>query len=206
MKKGQVLRRLFVFDWKLHGIAILLPLLVFLVLEISALTGSLTIQIIHTVFIPWIAWTILLHLHPLFEEGAYETLVPYYRKWISVDTIRFLSVYLTGYLILMATILKINFTSVPLIVYVHHILLLVLFLFAGMSLMLWTRKFEYVIAIVLMYTLLEVVTKGQFMPWPHVFELDGNMTDPLYQSKVQLVGVLTILFASLAGIRLWYRS
>lgn len=208
MKKGRILHHLFMFDWKLHGIAALLPMLVFLVLEVSALSDSLTsgIQIVHTVFIPCVAWTIMLHLHPLFEEGAYHTLVLQYRKWIWVDAGRFFLVYFGGYIVLMATILESDFSALPFLVYVHHILLLLLFLFVGMSLMLWTQKFEYALALILMYTLLEIVTKGQFMPWPHVFQFDDNLTDPLYQSKVQRVGVLTILFAGLSGIRLWQRS
>lgn len=206
MRRHFTFRRLFLFDWKLHGMAMLLPAIMFFVVELYFFFDgtSYGIQVIQTAFIPWIAWTIILHLQPMFNEGAYDTLAPYYRRWLWMDIFRFLSVYFIGYVMLIWTI-QTNDVDVPMIVYIHHILLIFLFLFFGMALILWTKRFEYALSLLLMYTLLEVVTKGQFMPWPHVFQFELDYFDPLFVSKIQFVGFLTILFAGASAIKIYYR-
>ncbi|WP_203229913.1 hypothetical protein [Exiguobacterium sp. OS-77] len=66
------------------------------------------------------------------------------------------------------------------------------------------KNFEYALSILLMYTLIEIVTKGQFMPWPHVFQFESFEFDPLYVSKVGLTFIFSILFMS-TGLFQMYR-
>lgn len=207
MKRSLAFKRLFWFDWRLHGIAMLLPLIMFVALESYVLSNPMLygIQVIQTTFIPWIAWTVILHFQPIFDEGAYDTLVPYYRKWLVMDILRFLLLYFVGYLVLTGTLLF-NGVDIPTVVFLHHTELILLFLFFGMTLILWTKRFEYALSLLLMYTLLEVVTKGQFMPWPHVFQFETNYFDPLYHVKVQFIGILVILFSFMSIAKISKRN
>lgn len=54
MKRSLAFKRLFWFDWRLHGIAMLLPLIMFVALESYVLFNPMQygIQVIQTAFIP----------------------------------------------------------------------------------------------------------------------------------------------------------
>jgi len=200
-----MIKHLFLFDWKLHKSAILLPVFMFFIVFAHSVTASTlsSLHVLQTAFLPWIAWTIIHHLHPLFSEGARDTLLPYYRKWFFIDSIRYTAIFLSMYIVLIAMILRHSDTLSP-IVFIHHVSLFLFFLFFGMTLILLMKNFEYALSILLMYTLIEIVTKGQFMPWPHVFQFESFEFDPLYVSKVGLTFIFSILFMS-TGLFQMYR-
>lgn len=135
-----LIKHLFSFDWKLHKTAILLPVFMFFILlvHISTASTASSLRVLQTAFLPWIAWTIILHLRPLFDEGARDTLLPHYRKWIFLDILRYTAIYLVMYIVLIGIVLRHGDSLLP-IVYIHHVSIFLFFLFFGMALI-WLTK------------------------------------------------------------------
>ncbi|MGX9807824.1 hypothetical protein ACV3PA_11345 [Exiguobacterium acetylicum] len=201
-----LIKHLFSFDWKLHKTAILLPVFMFFILlvHISTASTASSLRVLQTAFLPWIAWTIILHLQPIFDEGARDTLLPHYRKWIFLDILRYTVVFLSMYIVLIGMILRHGDSLSP-IVYIHHVSIFLFFLFFGMALIWLTKNFEFALSILLMYTLLEIVTKGQFMPWPHVFQFETFEFDPLFVSKIGTTFILAIFFMMMGLFQMYRR-
>ena len=203
--------RLHWFEWTYQRSLGLLPVLFFFVtLWLVTRTGlglDARIQLVHTLYLPWIAWSSLLYFQPLYDIGAYDTLIPYYRKWVGFHAASFVIFYSGGYLVLLSQIDG----AFPLIrenaiVLAHHALLLLLYGTVGASLIVWMKSFEYAATIFVTYTLIEIVTRGEFMPWPHIFYFNSFYDDPMYLQKVGMVAVLTLLASAVFLVKLYKRT
>ncbi|MCC5892713.1 hypothetical protein [Exiguobacterium sp.] len=198
------------FDWRYQRLLGYIPL-VFFCLTLFMVTQrefglNTAIQIVHALYLPWIAWSAILYFQPLHDTGAYYALIHHYRKWFGFNFIFLLTLYVSGYSIL---ILSIDgafrlIQTYPIIV-VHHLLLLTLYWMIGAGLILLLKSFEYAAALVLAYTLIEVVTRGEFMPWPHIFYFNEFYGDPMYVQKIGMLVTISFLFLVLTLIRLFKR-
>lgn len=203
--------RIQLFEWKYQRFLGIIPLLVFCTSLLFVMRDSselhLSIQIVHSLYLPWISWSVILYFQPLYDTGAYYTLIPHYRKWIGFNFVFLVTLYVMGYLILLFSIdgafrlLQIN----PLIL-VHHLLLLTLFWWIGAGLVLLLKSFEYAIALVLTYTLIEVITRGEFMPWPHIFYFNEYYDYTIYTQKISLIVMILLVFVCLVFVRFYKRD
>ncbi|MBZ5201846.1 hypothetical protein HU147_11510 [Planomicrobium chinense] len=187
----------FLFDRKTMGLTFFVPILVF----ITALLFILffpreeagiynNVIIIQGVFIPFSCWWLMYRLSELYEEGAQETLAPYYAKRFPVDFIRYYVVNAIGVLILsVALILKYGIGELPLINFFHFFLLLLFYQFLGTSLIVWIKNIEIALTVGLIFTVLEVVTLGEYMPWPHIFLFQPPVWDPFLSAKFAILSV-----------------
>src|SRR5699024_5520521 len=108
----------------------------------------------------------------IYDEGATDTLLPYYRKNIVYDFLRYgifhglIILFLTIVLILVMGIEFFNFLMV-----IHLILLFLFYQIIGVGLLTLVKSLEIVIAIIAMYTVMEMSTiiLENYLPWPHIF-------------------------------------
>lgn len=205
------LLRIQLFEWRYQRLLGIIPLFVFctslLVIVRDSSELHLNIQIVHSLYLPWISWSVILYFQPLYDTGAYYTLIPHYRKWISLKFVFLFTFYVMGYLLLLFNIdgaFRLLQTN-PLIL-VHHLLLLTLFWWLGAALVLLLKSFEYAIALVLTYTLIEVITRGEFMPWPHIFYFHEYYDLTIYIQKISLIVFISLVFVCLALVRLYKRD
>lgn len=210
MKLGQI-TQVQLFDWKYNKILNIVPVIMFgftfALILISGRDLHVNLERIQTLYLPWISWSAILYFQPLHDQGAYYTLVPFYRRWFSFNLITLIVIYGVGYLILIISLSgAFELVKTNPIIIIHHILLLFLYWGLGSALILITRSFEYSSSLVFTYTLIESITRGEFMPWPHIFQFNEFYGDTLYTQKVSLIVVLTIVFLTMSIARLFRRS
>ncbi len=199
------------FEWKYQRLLGILPLALFC-MTLFVVMGyernlHTNLQTVQTLYLPWISWSAILYFQPLYDKGAYHTLVPHYRKWFGFHFIFVFILYFLGYLILLiSTNGAFHLIQMNPIILVHHVLLLFLYWMIGAGLLLLTKSFEYAAALVLTYTLIEAITRGEFMPWPHVFQFNEFYDDPIYVQKVGMIAILCIIFSMLTLTRLFKRA
>lgn len=109
----------------------------------------------------------------IYDDGAMDILIPYYRKNIVYDLLRY--GLLHGCVILLLTILLVlvkgtEFFNTSIVI--HLLLLFVFYQLIGVALLTIVQSLEIAIAIYAIYTVTEVVTLGNFLPWPHLFILE----------------------------------
>lgn len=165
---------LFQFDRKTMGSSFYVPILMFFLTSIFIMfqdgDAYMGIIIIQGIFIPFTCWGFMYRLVEVYEDGAKETLVPFYTKWIVFDALRYI-VLNTGSLLLLSGLFMMKYGSeaLTLLNVVHVILLMVFFQFLGSTLVVLFKNIELALTLVFIYTIIEVITLGQFMPWPHIF-------------------------------------
>ncbi len=63
-----------------------------------------------------------------------------------------------------------QFFTVPLII--HLMMLFIFYQIVGLAVLSAVKSLDVALAIIAMYTFMEVATQGTFMPWPHIFIFD----------------------------------
>lgn len=187
----------FRFDRKTMGLTFFVPVLVFIITLIFILflpreeAGIYdNVIVIQGMFIPFSCWWLMYRLSEMYEEGAQETLAPYYAKRFPVDFIRYYFVNALGILLLSAAfVLKYGVEELALINFIHFFLLLLFYQFLGTSLIVWIKNIEIALTVVLIFTVLEVVTLGEYMPWPHIFLFKPPIWNPFLSAKFIILSV-----------------
>jgi hypothetical protein len=157
---------------------------------------------IQGIAVPMAGWHLIFLYNSLFEEGATETLIVYYRKVLIIDILRYVLLHLIFISLLVVLVFGINgkefFTD---ILIVHLILLFLFYQLIGIAILSITNSLEITLAILSTYTFMEVVTQGTFMPWPHLF-IFGEPIGDIWQ---YLTFVSLIVGVTLSLIQLWIK-
>lgn len=170
---------LFYFDFKTMGLTFFVPILAFLFTTLFIIISKshqieTDIIIIQGLFIPFTSWALMYRLNELYEEGAQETLIPYYSRTFIYDALRYLTINAFSILLLSSLLMmKFGKNSLSNINLIHFFLLIFFFLFLGTALMVLSKNVELSLTIIFIYSIIEVVTLGEFMPWPHIFIFDS---------------------------------
>lgn len=200
---------LFTFDIKLlrhlYGfplIAYILCALLMLTVGKSSGTPFMPYIFLEGIAIPMAGWHLVFLYNSLYEEGANETLIVYYRNVIIIDIMRYMFLHAIFIGLLVGVAIWINgldfFTN---IIIVHLVLLFVFYQLIGVAILSVTKSLDITLALIVTYTFMEVATQGTFMPWPHLFlfhEPYGDMWLVLTYLSLG-IGIL------LAVIQLWRR-
>lgn len=200
---------LFRFDIKLLGFLYIIPfffytLCIILILTVGLRTSNpfLPHIFIQGIAVPMAGWHLIFLYNSLFEEGATETLIVYYRKVLIIDILRYVLLHLIFISLLVVLVFGINgkefFTD---ILIVHLILLFLFYQLIGIAILSITNSLEITLAILSTYTFMEVVTQGTFMPWPHLF-IFGEPIGDIWQ---YLTFVSLIVGVTLSLIQLWIK-
>lgn len=198
------------FDWRYQRLFGFIPLVFFCLTVFIVMKHDLglntNIQIVHALYLPWIAWSAILYFQPLHDTGAYYALIHHYRKWFGFNFMFLFTLYGLGYFSLLLSIDgAFRLIQTYPVILVHHLLILILYWMIGAGLILLLKSFEYAAALVLTYTLIEVVTRGEFMPWPHIFYFNDFYGDPMYVQKNGMIVTVSLIFLTLTLIRLFKR-
>ncbi|MEB2301555.1 hypothetical protein LAV72_18285 [Lysinibacillus xylanilyticus] len=170
---------MFYFDFKTMGLTFFVPILAFFFTTLFLLISKghpieTDIIMIQGLFIPFTCWVLMYRLNELYEEGAQETLIPYYARTFIYDTLRYLTVNIICILLLSSLlVIKFGLDSFSIISLIHFFLLTLFFMFLGTALLVLIRNIESSLTIIFIYSIIEVVTLGEFMPWPHIFIFDS---------------------------------
>lgn len=187
----------FQFDRRTMGFTFFVPVFIFLVALFLILfvpreqsDSYNNVILIQGSFIPFSCWWIMYRLSEMYEEGAQETLVPYYTKRFRIDFLRYYLLNAAGILLLGAVlVLKQGIDVLPLINFIHFFLLLLFYMSLGTFLIVLTKNIEIALTIVLIFTVLEVATLGEYMPWPHIFLFEYPVWDPIMVNKFLVLSI-----------------
>ncbi|HHY21055.1 MAG TPA: hypothetical protein GX525_04055 [Bacilli bacterium] len=201
----------FQFDRKTMGFLFFVPLLMFVLSLIMILfidrgeEGLYNhIIVIQGIFIPFSCWCLMYRLSEMYEEGAQETLAPYYSKRFILDFIRYFIMNLIGVFLLVAVfVLSYGADELTMLNIVHFIILVLFYMFFGTTLMVLIKNIEMSLTIILIYTVLEVVTLGTFMPWPHIFLFERPIWEPFLMTKfiLLMITVFVLMVVTFVYIR-----
>ncbi|WP_341300206.1 hypothetical protein MHB44_17540 [Lysinibacillus sp. FSL H8-0500] len=156
--------------------------------------------IVQGIFLPFCCWHLVYRYSELLVHGAEDTLFPYYRKWFFYDIARYGILY-SFLLIVLLLIIGIKggggaavFDNITL---AHLSVLLLFYLFGGLALLFMMRSVELTLAIIFIYTVIEVVTLGTSgLPWPHIFIfLPPLPEDPEMTKKFTFLLLTTVSMA-----------
>ncbi|GLH65525.1 hypothetical protein [Parageobacillus sp. G301] len=156
--------------------------------------------VVQGIAVPIAGWHLVFLYNSLYEEGAKETLIVYYRKVLVIDIIRYALLHAIFISLLVGLTVWINgpdfFTSTLI---VHLIMLFIFYQIIGIAVLSAVQSLDIALAIVATYTFMEVATQGTFMPWPHLFIFREPIDDiPIRLTFLSLgVGIL------LSAIQLW---
>lgn len=203
------LLHLFTFDIKLLRYIYSFPfvayaLTVLLMFTVGARTGD---PFTPYIFVQGIAvsiagWHVIFLYNSLYEEGAKETLIVYYRKLLTLDIIRYALLHAIFVLLLVGLTIWMNgpdFYTSTLIV--HLIMLFIFYQIVGLAILSATNSLDITLAIVTTYTFMELATQGTFMPWPHLFIFEEPIDDIWIRLTFLSLGAGIILSA----IQLWQK-
>lgn len=191
----------FIFDRKTMGFAFYIPVLIFaialsLILFVERVGEGIynNVIVIQGIFIPFSCWCLMYRLSEMFEEGAQETLIPYYSKYFLTDFIRYFIVNLLGTFTLYTTlVLKYGIQIISSLNMIHFVLLILFYMFLGTTIIILVKNIEISLTIILIYTVLEVVTLGEYMPWPHIFLFQVPFWDPFLSMKFTIISITIII-------------
>ncbi|MFB4159039.1 hypothetical protein ACE1TF_04070 [Geomicrobium sp. JSM 1781026] len=172
---GNVWRE-FSFDYKVIGMSYAIPFVSYVLCIMIILSDSSSSDpyfgyaFLQGMAIPLAGvHTVFLYKYVL-EDGAFETLVPLHRKRIYVDVMRYTLLHGGIVFALLMLLVYVNGSQFFTIEKTVHIVALFIFYqLIGLALLTFIRNFEISVAVVGMYTFIEVVTRGEFMPWPRIF-------------------------------------
>lgn len=200
---------LFTFDIKLLRYLYSFPFLIYaltvlLMLTVGARTGD---PFTPHIFVQGIAvsisgWHLIFLYNSLYEEGAKETLIVYYRKVFPLDILRYSLLHAIFISLLVGLTILINgsdFYTSTLIV--HLIMLFIFYQIVGLAILSATNSLDITLAMVTTYTFMEVATQGTFMPWPHLFIFEEPIDDIWIRLTFLSLGTGIILSA----IQLWQK-
>ncbi|MBD8007708.1 hypothetical protein [Bacillus norwichensis] len=162
----KLLRYLYGFPFVAYGLCTLLMLTV----GTQSDSPFLPYTFLEGIAIPLAGWHTVFLYNSLFEEGAKETLIVYYRQTLTIDLTRYAILHGVFISLLVALVGWMNgpdFFTITLIV--HLILLFFFYQIIGIAILSATKSLEVTLATIATYTFMEVVTQGTFMPWPHIF-------------------------------------
>jgi hypothetical protein len=150
--------------------------------------------------VPMAGWHLVFLYNSLYEEGAKDTLIVYYRKILIIDIIRYALLHAFFISLLVGLTVSMNgldiFTGTLI---VHLIMLFIFYQIVGIAILSTTNNLDITLAIVATYTFMEVATQGTFMPWPHLFLFEEPISDIWLGLTFLSLGTGTLLFA----IQLW---
>ncbi|MFS0647055.1 hypothetical protein [Siminovitchia sp. 179-K 8D1 HS] len=199
----------FKFDVKLLRLSYSFPfaayaLCVFLMLSAGTRSDDpfLPYIFLQGIAVPMAGWHLLFLYSSLYEKGAEETLLFYYRRMLPVDIIRYMLVH--GLLVsllagLAAWINGPDFFSGTILV--HLAMLFIFYQIIGVALLSATNSLDVTIGIIVSYTFMEVVTQGTFMPWPHLFLFE----EPFHAFWLRLTFVSLGVGILYAIVQLWWK-
>ncbi|WP_407271809.1 hypothetical protein [Radiobacillus sp. PE A8.2] len=202
---------IFLFDRKAMGLTFFIPsvmflfalfLILFVPREISGIYNN--IIVIQGVFIPFSCWCLMYRLSEMYEEGAQETLVPYYSKRFIIDFGRYFIVNILGvFLLSLVFVLKYGISSLLLLNVIHFFLLVLFYMLFGTTLIILLKNIEISLTIIIIYTVLEVVTLGKYMPWVHIFLFEPPIWNPFLTSKLIILSitVVVLMFTTIIFIK-----
>ncbi|AXM89903.1 hypothetical protein CI793_12250 [Anoxybacillus ayderensis] len=190
---------LFKFDIKLLGHLYSFPFVIYvlcmlLMLSFHARSNDpfMPYIVVQGIAVPIAGWHIVFLYNSLYEEGATEALFFYYRKVLITDIIRYVTLHGTFAFLLVGFIVWINgtkFFTVSLVI--HFILLFIFYQIVGLAVLSAVKSLDVALAIIAMYTFMEVATQGTFMPWPHIF---------IFREPVDSISMFLPLFWLVIGI------
>lgn len=189
----------FKFDVKLLRIIYLVPFFVYgISIGLSIILGEhndakLFLYIfLQGIAIPVSGWHIAFIYSSLYEEGAEETLIFYYRKTLIHDLIRY--TLLHGSILFLIFLFTFGFHFFSAMSILHLILLFLFFQLVSVALLSKIKTLDITLAIVSLYTFIEVITQGTFMPWPHLFFFTINESADFITFSALIVGIVLSIF------------
>jgi len=193
----------FQFDRKTMGVTFFVPafvisivLLLILIVPRGTSDSYNNVILIQGGFIPFSCWWLMYRLSEIYEEGAQETLAPYYRKSFIVDFLRYYVLNALGICLLGAVlVMRHGIDTLPLVNFIHFFLLLLFFMWLGTFLIVLVKNIEIALTIVLIFTVLEVATLGEYMPWPHIFLFEYPVWDPILANKFTVLSIAILVLA-----------
>ncbi|MCM3455259.1 hypothetical protein M3685_15135 [Heyndrickxia oleronia] len=201
----------FLFDRKTMGIIFFVPIIMFIFAMFLILfipreqTGIYNnLIVIQGVYIPFSCWCLMYRLSEMYQEGALETLIPYYSKHLFNDFLRYFVINILGvFLLCTIFIVKYGAHQLSALNMIHFIILVLFYMFFGTSLMVLIKNIEISLTVIVIYTVLEVVTLGEFMPWPHIFLFDPPIWEPTLSKKftILFISVFVLLCITIVFIR-----
>ncbi|MGE7983639.1 hypothetical protein [Solibacillus sp. NPDC093137] len=200
---------MFYFDFKTMGLTFFVPILAFFFTTLFIIISKshqieTAIIIIQGLFIPFTCWALMYRLNELYEEGAQETLIPYYSRIFIFDALRYLTIN-TFSILLLSSLLVIKFgkNSLSNINLIHFFLLIFFFLFLGTALLVLLKNVELSLTIIFIYSIIEVVTLGEFMPWPHIFIFDSPSLNIFIIIKfiTLFISIITLFYITIVSLR-----
>ncbi|MBS2772133.1 hypothetical protein PNH38_06195 [Anoxybacillus rupiensis] len=205
------IRTAFTFDRKTMGGAFFVPPAMFalsllLILLIPRKSQSIydNVIIIQGLFIPFSGWCLTYRFGEMYEDGAQETLVPYYAKWFWADVFRYFFVHMLGVVLLSIALgWKYGASSLSPLNMIHFVILTLFYLFFSTTLIVLVKNVDISLTVIFIYTVLEVATLGTFMPWPHIFLFDPPVWDPFFISKLTVLSLAVLLLVSITVV--WIR-
>ncbi|WP_461200505.1 hypothetical protein [Anoxybacillus sp. TBDG-1] len=190
---------LFKFDVKLLGYLYSFPFVIYvlcmlLMLSFAARSDDpfMPYIVVQGIAVPIGGWHIVFLYNSLYEDGATETLLPYYRKVFFIDMIRYAALHGTFVFLLVGLTVWLNgtqFFTVPLII--HLMMLFIFYQIVGLAVLSAVQSLDVALAIIAMYTFMEVATQGTFMPWPHIF---------IFREPVDSLSMFLPLFWLIIGV------
>ncbi|PLR76328.1 hypothetical protein CU633_16705 [Bacillus sp. V3-13] len=198
---------LFTFDIKLLRYLYSFPfvayaLCVFLMLFFEARSDDpfMPYIVVQGIAVPMAGWHLVFLYSSLYEEGAKETLIVYYRKVLMIDILRYTLLHALFISLLVRLTYTMNgpdfFTST---IIVHLILLFIFYQIVGIAILSAANSLDITLAIIATYTFMEVVTQGTFMPWPHLF----LFKEPIGDIWLQLTFFFLTAGILLSAFQLW---
>lgn len=128
----------------------------------------------------------------LYEDGATDTLKYYYRKVVVLDIIRYFIIHSVCNSLLFTLIIgKYGTSFITGKLIIHLFLLFIFFQLIGLALLMATKSIEISISFIVSYTLVEILTLGTFMPWPHLF---------LFKEPFDVIWYNFTIFSLITGI------
>ncbi|TCT17503.1 hypothetical protein EDD68_13122 [Melghiribacillus thermohalophilus] len=199
-KKLEKIYILFKFDFKTSGFLFFLPLVMWMVsifqlmIQHSQQANDIynSIIVFQGIYIPFAGWGLMYRLKEMYEDGASDTLKPYYRSNLIFDINRYLSIHLMGTIIwCLFFSMKYNISIIWPIHMIHFFLITLLFMFLGTALVVTIKNIEFSLTIFFIYLIIEFATLGEYMPWPHVFIFQNAVWDT--QLKIKFISISTYI-------------
>lgn len=145
------------------------------------------------IFLPMYCFWPVFRYSELLEDGAWETLINLYKKHAIIDLMRY---YTVMNLLMILLLFFLNLADVPWHLILFALLLGLNFLLIGALLILLVKNVEMAFGFIAIYTVVEYVTNGELIPWPHFFYKFNSMVDG-NEAFVYAANILSIVIASL---------
>ncbi|KJE27757.1 putative membrane protein [Geobacillus kaustophilus] len=201
----------FSFDRRLLGRLYWFPFLVYglcvgLMGILSARSDEpfLPYTVIQGMAVPIAGWHLVFLYRHLYDEGAKEALLWHYRKAVVFDLVRYAVLHGGCIVLLVAAVIWIHgtmFLTAP--VLVHLFLLFSFYQLIGLALLGVFGSLDVALSVISVYTFMEVVTQGTFMPWPHLFLFQAPADSLSLLLPMMWLGAGIVIAAILIGREFW---